>query len=102
MIRFKINRLPDSHIVDRYMETTRLFDVRNDGKGLDYFIPAGDEISLSDLPESFRSGYIALVIGAMHGTKQMPVEKMINICRELDLPVILLGGKREQTLGQGN
>ena len=94
MIRFKVNRLPEKHIVDRYMATTRMFDVTNDGKGLDYFIPAEEEVELSSLPESFRSGYIALVVGAMHATKQMPVEKMINICRELDLPVILLGGQR--------
>ena len=100
MIRFKVNRLPEKHIVDRYMETTRLFDVTNDGKGLDYFIPPEDEVALSTLPESFRSGYIALVVGAMHGTKQMPGEKMINICRELDLPVILLGGKREGVMGR--
>ncbi len=100
MIRFKVNRLPEKHIVDRYMETTRLFDVTNDGKGLDYFIPPEDEVALTSLPESFRSGYIALVVGAMHGTKQMPGEKMINICRELDLPVILLGGKREGVMGR--
>lgn len=100
MIRFKVNRLPEKHIVDRYMETIRLFDVTNDGKGLDYFIPPEDEVALSSLPESFRSGYIALVVGAMHGTKQMPGEKMINICRELDLPVILLGGKREGVMGR--
>jgi ADP-heptose:LPS heptosyltransferase len=100
MIRFKVNRLPDKHIVDRYMETARLFDVTNDGKGLDHFIPPEDEVELSSLPEAFRFGYIALVVGAMHGTKQMPGEKMINICRELELPVILLGGKKEVVLGR--
>jgi len=100
MIRFKVNQLPDKHIVDRYMETVRLFDVTNDGKGLDYFIPPEDEVALSSLPGPFRSGYVALVAGAMHGTKQMPVEKMITICRELDLPVILLGGKRETVIGK--
>jgi len=100
MIRFKVNRLPEKHIVDRYLDTTRLFDVTNDGKGLDYFIPSEEEVTLSSLPEKYRSGYIALVVGAMHVTKQMPVEKMINICRELDLPVILLGGQREAELGR--
>lgn len=100
MIRFKINRLPDKHIVDRYMETVSVFDVTNDGKGLDYFIPPKDEVELSSLPGSFRNGYVAFVIGAMHGTKQMPLGKMINICRELDLPVILLGGQREKWMGK--
>lgn len=100
MIRFKINRLPDVHIVDRYMETVRLFDVSNDGKGLDCFIPPEDEVSLSALPETFRNGYIALVTGAMHGTKQMPVEKMVDVCNKLELPVILLGGAREASIGK--
>ncbi len=100
MVRFKINRLPDKHIVDRYMETVRLFDVSNDGKGLDYFIPLEDEIALSSLPGPFRSGYVAFVVGAMHGTKQMPVEKMTSICRQLDQPVILLGGQREAEIGK--
>ena len=100
MIRFKVNRLPSKHIVDRYMETTRLFDVKNDGKGLDYFISPEDEVELSSLPVPFRSGYLALVVGAMHGTKQMPGDKLVNICRELGLPVILLGGKRETSIGR--
>ena len=100
IIRFKINRLPDKHIVDRYLETLRVFDITNDGKGLDYFIPDEDEVSISDLPESFRDGYISLVAGAQHGTKQMPPEKIMDICRALKLPVILLGGKREAALGR--
>jgi ADP-heptose:LPS heptosyltransferase len=99
MVRFKINRLPENHIVDRYLETVRLFDIKNDGMGLDYFIPPEDEIELSSLPGSFGNGYVALVVGAMHGTKQMPVEKITNICRELNLPVLLLGGEREKPIG---
>lgn len=100
MIRFKVNRLPEKHMVDRYMETISLFDVSNDGKGLDYFIPKEEELALDSLPEYFRSGYIAMVVGAMHATKQMPVGKMIDICREIDLPVILLGGPKETKTGR--
>ncbi len=99
MIRFKINRLPDKHIVDRHLETLRIFDVKNDGLGLDYHIPEEDEVKLSGLPEAFREGFIAFMTGAQHGTKQMPVEKMVQICRGLDLPVILLGGERERVTG---
>src|SRR6476659_4285037 len=39
---FKINMMPAKHIVDRYMETLRSFNVVNDGLGLDYFIPERD------------------------------------------------------------
>ncbi|MFC2112344.1 glycosyltransferase family 9 protein [Bacteroidota bacterium] len=100
MIRFKINRLPDVHIVDRYMETLALFEVKNDGKELDYFIPQEDEVPLSELPASFGHGFVTLVTGAQHGTKQMPVEMMVEICKKLDLPVVLLGGDREKSIGK--
>jgi ADP-heptose:LPS heptosyltransferase len=35
----------------------------------------------------------------MHGTKQIPLERIVHICDGLDEPVILLGGKREKGMG---
>ena len=91
-VNLKINRLPDQNIVDRYMETTRFFDIVNDEKGLDYFIGKEDEnISeniLSYIPEKF----IGLVIGAQHFTKKMPPEMLAQICDRISYPIIILGG----------
>ncbi len=95
MVNFKINILPDKHIVDRYFETVKLFEVVNDNLGLDYFIPPDDEVQISDLPPAFQTGYIALVTGAGHYTKQMTPEMMVEICNKLQLPVLLLGGKED-------
>ncbi|HEY9125062.1 MAG TPA: glycosyltransferase family 9 protein [Bacteroidales bacterium] len=92
MVQFKINKLPQKHIVDRYLETCRLFDVTNDGKGLDFFINPKNEIEISQLPSFLQNGYIALVIGGMHGTKQMPNAKLAELSNKLNLPVVLLGG----------
>lgn len=100
MINLKINRLPDKHIVDRYLETLRVFDVVNDLQGLDYHIPPEDEVDISSLQDSFHGGYIALVPGAQHNTKQMPPEMTIRICSRLKHPVLLLGGEREAELGR--
>src|SRR5690606_1714191 len=44
MVNFKLNRLPDKHIVDRYLETVASLGVVNDGEGLDYFIPPDSEL----------------------------------------------------------
>jgi len=96
MVNFKVNRLPGKHIVDRYLDTIRLFDIRNDGKGLEYFIDPADEINLADLPETHRKGYAGFVIGAKHNTKKLPKDKIIAIIRKLELPVILLGGKEDR------
>lgn len=38
MCAFKINLMPDKHLVDRYFEGLRALHVKNDGKGLDYFL----------------------------------------------------------------
>jgi len=100
MVNFKINRLPDQHIVDRYLATVRLFDIQNDGKGLDYFIPGNEEVDTSELPEGFSDGYIALVVGAKHGTKQLPIEKLLSICELTDKPAVLLGGPEDRQLAE--
>jgi len=99
MVNFKINKLPDIHIVDRYLNTVRLFDVNNDNKGLDHFIPAEDNVSLSEMPESFQKGYIAFVIGAKHNTKRLTTDQIISVCKKTGCPVILLGGAEEKEEG---
>jgi len=95
LVNFKMNNLPDAHIVDRYFETVKSFGVKNDGKGLDYFIPTQNEVDLKTLPADFQRGYIGLVVGAKFATKQLPKEKIISIIQKLNQPVILLGGKED-------
>ncbi|MBI3139206.1 MAG: glycosyltransferase family 9 protein [Sphingobacteriales bacterium] len=95
----KINILPKLHIVDRYMKTVESFGVKNDGKGLDYFISKEEETRQEDIPVSHAAGYIACVIGAAHGTKRWPVHKWKEFCEQLKHPVILLGGPEDRANG---
>lgn len=97
MVNFKVNRLPDKHIVDRYLETVKFFDVKNDKKGLDYFIPDEDLIDHGSLPEAIKKGYIALVIGAQHATKRLPTEQLILLITKLKYPVLFVGGPEDNT-----
>ena len=92
---FKWNLMPDLHIVDRYLKTVESFGVKNDGEGLDYFIPAKDEVKQKDIPASHHAGYIGIVVGAAHNTKKLPVEKLKELCGLIEHPVILLGGKED-------
>lgn len=100
LIKFKINRLPNKHIVDRYLETVEPLGVKNDGKGLDFFIPDNEVFPESDLPAPFRNGYIAFVIAGTYNTKKLPLEKVSEICNNINFPVILLGGKSEFDEGE--
>ncbi len=98
--QFGINILPKVHVVDRIMKTVELFDVQNDGKGLDYFIPDKDHVPMETLPTPFQYGYIAFMIGAMHFTKRLPPEKIIEICTGIKYPILLLGGPAEKKTGE--
>lgn len=96
LVNFKVDKLPDVHIVDRYMETIKPLGVINDGEGLDYFIQEAEEVDISTLPEGFQNGYVAWVIGAKENTKQFPNEKIINILASTTMPVMLMGGKEDR------
>lgn len=100
LTNFKINKLPDVHIVDRYLATLQTFGIRNDGAGLDYFIPEEDKIKESDIPASHHAGYIGVVIGAALNTKKYPLEKLKTFCAYLQHPIILLGGKEDADNGE--
>ncbi|MFO7924556.1 MAG: glycosyltransferase family 9 protein [Bacteroidales bacterium] len=100
LVNFKKDNLPGIHIVDRYLDTLKLFDVVNDGRGIDYFIPPGDEINISEFPSSFHEGYVVFATGANHNTKKLPAEKITAICREMNVPVILAGGKEDSAIAE--
>jgi ADP-heptose:LPS heptosyltransferase len=96
---FKINNLPPTHIVDRYMATLKSFGVKNDGAGLDYFIPKNEVVNQSDIPASHHAGYIAVVIGAAYETKKFPLHKLKELSALLVHPMILLGGPEDREDG---
>ncbi len=99
-VNFGINKMPQVHIVDRYMETLKAFSVKDDGKGLDFFIPEGKGLLPGKLPPGFESGYIAFAIGGMHIGKRMSKEKIAEICSSVKHPTVILGGQGEHTEGE--
>ena len=94
IVNFNKNILPKVHIVDRYMDTVKVFDVNDDKQGLDYFISDEDKIDLSKYGLK-ANDYTALVIGATHATKRLPNEKLISIIKQIKGSIVLLGGKTD-------
>ena len=99
-VTFKIDRLPDRHMVDRNLDTIRSFIEEQDDGGLDYFIPENSEVDIHSLPEPFRKGYVGLSIGAQHETKKLALESLVVLCQKLDYPVIILGGPEDRERGE--
>lgn len=98
--KFQINFMPNCHVVDRYMETVKALGVKNDDQGLDYVIPSHEEIDINNLPEEFRKGYIAFVIGGSGYTKILSFEKMVELCDKINRPVVLIGSKEDHGAGK--
>lgn len=99
-VRLKLNFLPDVHIVERYFENLYEINVRNDKKGLEFYIPEDAGFDEDDLPMVFEDGFVAVVLAGQYGTKRIPAEKIIEIGSILHKPIMLLGGKDVINVGE--
>ena len=100
IVNFKINKLPNVHIVDRYYDTAIPLGIKKDNLGPDYFIPEKDEVEKDWLPETHRNGYVAFAIGGQLNTKKLPVDRIIELCDKINKPIIVLGGKEDADIGE--
>ncbi len=91
LTNFKINRMPDVHVVDRYFEAVKQIGVKNDGLPCELFLSPADEVNLSDNNLQSKQ-FVAVAMGAQFATKQLPVHLMAEILSGIELPVVLLGG----------
>ena len=95
----KLHVLPSQHIVDRYFQAVEKLRIMPDGKGLDYFITETDHIDITaHLAEKSNSKFIALVVGGSYFTKQIPLNKLNDICHQAVLPIVILGGKADAAI----
>ena len=96
LVNLKINLLPEIHVVDRYFKAVEKLNIINDDLGINFFIPKNEQIIINELPLNLQKGYVALVIGGKHATKQLPENILIHLCKETKIPIVLLGGKEDR------
>jgi ADP-heptose:LPS heptosyltransferase len=102
MTNLRINRLPDVHIVDRYFKAVSDPGVRNDGKGLDFFISEDTRVDIDALVGYSKpdAGFIAMAIGAGLTTKNLEDEQWLRLIDKIEHRVVLLGGPGDAARGQ--
>ncbi len=104
LVNFKLNFLPQKHLVDRYFEALSQLNVINDEKGLDFFI--NDSINTESNYIHFKNElknkkYICLVVGAAHFTKRLPISWMVDLITQIEhKTIVLLGGENEKKIGE--
>ncbi|MEJ2595641.1 MAG: glycosyltransferase family 9 protein [bacterium] len=99
LVNMKVNRMPDLHVVDRYFAAAEPLGISPDGEGLDYFIPEADQVIPEKAHPMLQGGYVGVVIGGKHNTKILPGEKVAEIIKALNYPVVLLGGEADRERG---
>jgi ADP-heptose:LPS heptosyltransferase len=92
--------LPDKHIVDRYLDTVSSLNVKSDGKGLDYFLSINEFVDVKSLYlKNAVTNFTVIVVGGSYFTKQIPVNKLKEICSRIQTPMIILGGTSDRGIG---
>jgi ADP-heptose:LPS heptosyltransferase len=92
LTKFKIDKFPTRNLSDQFMDTARHLGLKDDEMRLDYFIPYKYEVPVDWLPIPFQKNYVVFCISAAYKTRQLPLNKMIEVCDRINKPVILLGG----------
>lgn len=97
LVRFKFNFLPTSHVVDRYFEAVKPLGVKNDNRNNQFFIR--ENVDVFSQFGFHSKQFVAVTIGAQYTTKRMPENKLIEILSKVDSPILLIGGKMDEKLG---
>lgn len=96
LVKFGIDVLNNKHTVDRYYDTVSSLGVKQDGEGLDFFLDEKDKVDIS----IYNTEYVSFAIGGTHFTKILPIDKIIQICKNQDKQVILVGGLEDFERGK--
>jgi ADP-heptose:LPS heptosyltransferase len=99
-VNLGINKMPNRHIVERYFETLKPLNITNDNRGLEYYIPEGKGLSSDATPSLMKSPFIAFAIGAAHEGKKMSPDHLIEVCKAIRQPLVLVGGAEDRNLGE--
>ena len=99
-VRFKINLLPNIHIVDRYFDAVKSLSIKNDFLPCDFYIKEKDQVNINQNFKINAYSYVAFAVGAQFATKRLPNHKIREICKKISLPIILLGGPEDAQNGK--
>lgn len=92
LVNFKKDKMPKAHVVDRYFEAVKEIGVKQDQLHSEYYLQESDFVDTKEKFGLQAKSYVAIAIGAQFATKTLPVAKLVEIIKGIDVPVVLLGG----------
>ncbi len=88
LVNFKIKMKPN-HVVDRYFDAATPLGIQNDHHHGSIILPQTFDVSTFGLE---AKNYVAVAIGAQFATKITPTEVLVEILKDIQAPIVLLGG----------
>tara|TARA_B100001287_G_scaffold249335_1_gene229111 strand:+ start:4559 stop:5575 length:1017 start_codon:yes stop_codon:yes gene_type:complete len=99
LVRLGVDLLNNQHIVERYFKALDDLGVKNDGKGLDFYIPDNFNLENKSIPLDLSKPYIAWVIGASYPKKKLPIDHVIKTCNKIKIPIAIVGDQSDEANG---
>lgn len=100
LVNFKLNKLPEVHIVERYFGAVKAIGVKNDHKRCELTFNSSHVVNVKEALGFDTKSYLAVAVGAQFATKTMPEELLISILSKINHPIILLGGPTDVERGK--
>jgi ADP-heptose:LPS heptosyltransferase len=95
LVKFKVNYLPELHVVHRYLATCRTLGVKYDGKGLDFFPEPETTLPVELQNQLAGRAYDVFAVGGTYKTKKLPPEKMRELFGKLSRQMVLIGDEAD-------
>jgi len=98
LVKFKIDKMPDVHVVDRYFDAVRSLGVENDHREGEFSLSESDYVDVERKFHVNAKSYITIAIGAQFATKRMPKSLLDKLISNIHAPVVLVGGEMDSEL----
>lgn len=98
LVKLKRDRMPNVHVVDRYFEAVKHLGVVTDHEGCELHLKEEEFVVPSTL--GIQDAFTAVALGAQFKTKVIPFEQLVKILKPISGPIVLLGGKEDESIAQ--
>ena len=100
LVKLKIDRMPDVHVVDRYFNAVKSLGILNDQREGEFSISEYDYVDVNRKFNVDAKDYISIAIGAQFATKRMPKDLLVKLINQIEKPVVLVGGPMDKELAE--
>jgi ADP-heptose:LPS heptosyltransferase len=98
LVNLKRDKLPQTHVVNRYFQAVKFLNVENDNLKCDFFISEKNKVDVFSEFNFRQRSFVCFAIGAQFFTKRLPLLKMLEIVNNINQPIVLIGDRLDEEI----